>query len=310
MGAGESSSLRGEARVLQELSLVRATLVHNPNAGSDRGPERGTLIADIEGIGWKVKVVEKDDLDQGLVRPGDAVLVAGGDGTVARVAKRLAGTNIPLGVIPVGTVNNVARTLGVGVDARAAIDALRSAVVRDVDLGLVRDTGGGGLERFIEGFGVGVFAWVMAIRATKKHEKPRRVFTRIADALEAFPPTSARIEIDGRNVSGGYLLACAMNLRTLGPALGLAPDARYDDGLLDVVLVRPEHRRSLLAHLRRAAIEGEVPLPHFEVHRAERMRLRGYGHGKWAHVDDRARELGREVEVRVAPRAVRFLVPS
>ncbi len=99
-----------------------------------------------------------------------------------------------------------------------------------------------------------------------------------------------------------------MNLRSLGPALALAPDARCDDGVLDVVLVRQEHREGLLAHLKRAASEGEIALPRFEIHRARHVRLSG--HGRWAHGWTAPREaLDGEVEIRVEPKTVRFLAP-
>lgn len=283
------------------------TLIHNPSAGSSRVPDSADMVEAIEQLGWKVRPFDKKELDAALEKPGDAILVAGGDGIVGRVAKRLAGTGIPMGVIPTGTANNVARTLGIGVDARAAIDLLARATVHEVDLGKVFQ-GEGDDARFLEGFGVGIFAWVMAERATKKKDKKlRRAFGLIAKELEAYEPHRARIEIDGSDVSGEYLLAAVMNLRSLGPALGLAPDARFDDGQLDVVLVRPEHREALQAHLKRAALEGDLALPRFEVHRGEHVRISG--HGKWAHVDDCSREFEGDVELGVVPGAVKFLVP-
>ncbi|HEX3770536.1 MAG TPA: diacylglycerol kinase family protein [Polyangiaceae bacterium] len=284
---------------------MRGTLIHNPKAGDRRIPDTAVMAADLEALGWTLKVADKSAIDEALRHPGDAVFVAGGDGTVGKVAKRLAGTGVPMAVIPTGTANNVARTLGIGVDARIAIDDLRRAVVRDIDLGVV-DTSGQE-ERFLEGFGIGLFAWVMAERATGKHKKLRRALGLLAEVLADYAPRRARIEIDGRDASGEYLLASVMNLRSLGPALGLAPEAQPDDGQLDVVLVRPEHRESLLAHLRRAIEEGDIALPRFEVHRAEHVRISGQG--KWAHVDDCPREFQGDVEVRVDPGAVKVFVP-
>jgi diacylglycerol kinase (ATP) len=284
---------------------VHVTLVHNQKAGGAT-PSRDELRAEVEALGWRVTIVDKNELDGGLRRPGEVVLVAGGDGTVGKVAKRLAGKDVPVAVIPTGTANNVARALGVGVDPIAAIRALRTAAVRDVDLGVVRN-GAADTERFLEGFGVGLFAWVMAERATRKDKKLRRAMSLIADELERYAPKRARVEIDGNDFSGEHLLACVMNLRTLGPALELAPNAEVDDGWLDVVVVRPDHRDNLLAHLRRAAAVGEAPLPHFEVHRAKHVRLSGQG--KWAHVDDCSREFAGDVEVAVVPLAAKFLAP-
>jgi diacylglycerol kinase (ATP) len=286
--------------------VLRVTLVHNPKAGDRRVPDSDEVVAALRQLGWNARVVDRNDLDTSLRDPGDAVVVAGGDGTVAKVAKHLAGTGVPVAVIPTGTANNVARTLGIGVDPRRAIDQLARSRLRDVDLGVVHGAGGAG-ERFLEGFGVGVFAWVMAERATKKHKTLRRALSLIAAELEGYQAKRARIETDGRDVSGEYLLAAVMNLRSLGPALGLAPEALCDDGKLDLVLIRPEHRATLLTHLRRAVLEGDIALPRFEVHRTSYVRLSGQG--KWAHVDDASREFAGDVEVRVEPAAVKFFVP-
>jgi diacylglycerol kinase (ATP) len=288
---------------------VRATLIHNARAGDHRVPESDELIEAVEKLGWKVTPLDESQIECAVAKPGDVVVVAGGDGTVGRVAKRFAGTKVPVAVVPTGTANNVARTLGMGVEPRSAIASLANAVVRDIDLG-VASFGTTTEESFIEGFGVGLFAYVIAERATKKDKKLRRAFGALANELASYEPHRARVEVNGRNVSGDYLLVSVLNLRSLGPALRLAPQAKLDDGELDLVLIRPEHRAALIAHLRRAALEldGDIAaLPDFERHRAEHVRIRDYG--KWAHVDDRSHALGGAVEVRVAPGAVRFLAP-
>jgi diacylglycerol kinase (ATP) len=115
------------------------------------------------------------------------------------------------------------------------------------------------------------------------------------------------MELDGIDRSGDYLLVSVLNLSSLGPALRLAPHARFDDGELDVVMIRPEDRAAFVAHLRGAALEGDAPLPAFEHHRARHVLLRDSG--RWSHVDDDARERPGTIEVEVDPRVVRFVVP-
>ncbi len=287
---------------------MRVTLIHNPKAGDHRVPEPDEIVSDLETFGWKVTSVDRSDLEKVAKSPGDLVIVAGGDGTVGKVAKRFAGTGVPVAVIPTGTANNVSRMLGIGVDARAAIDVLPRAVVRNVDLGIVEfGTEPATSERFIEGCGVGVFAFLMAERATKKDKKLRRAIGLLAKELAAYQPRRMRIEVDGKDLSGDYVLASVMNLRSLGPALALAPDAQCDDGELEVALVRPEHTASLVTHLRRAALDGDIALPAVEVHRATHVHLGGAG--RWAHVDDCSHELASDIDVRVEPGAVKFLVP-
>ncbi len=285
---------------------MRATLLHNPKSGS--APENDALVSAFAEIGWDVhqcvhKKLLEDCLDDD---PGDAVIVAGGDGTVGKVAKRLAGTDIPMVVLPTGTANNIARSLGIGVDCNAVISGLAKYVERTIDLGSLHSRDGD--EGFLEGFGIGVFAYVVGERATKKHKKLQRGLELIADTLASYEPKPVMLEVDGKDLSGDYLLVAAMNVRSFGPALGFAPHARMDDGLLDVVVVRPEAKEMLVAHLRRAAAEGDLALPHFETHAGKSIRLRA--DGRWAHCDDDPRELEGEVQIGIREGALRVLVPA
>ncbi|MGZ3455581.1 MAG: diacylglycerol/lipid kinase family protein [Polyangiales bacterium] len=284
---------------------MRATLLHNPKAGSAESDK--SLIEAFEAIGWEIeRCHSKKELSECLDDPGDVVVVAGGDGTVGKVAKRLAGTRTAMAIVPMGTANNVARSLGLGVDPKAAIASLARHQERVVDLGAV--TSSRGTEHFVEGFGVGVFAYVVGERATKKHKKLPRALELLASTLERYEAGRFEIRVDGKDVSGNYLLAAVMNVRSFGPAIGLAPNAKIDDGELDVVLVGPESKDALLAHLRRATNGTEIALPKLTTRRAKHVYIRG--DGRWAHVDDSPRELDSPVEIDVVARAVRVIVPA
>ncbi len=284
---------------------MRATLLHNPSSGG--APDSEETVRAFAEIGWNVhRCAERKDIEQCLDDPGDAVIVSGGDGTVAKVAKRVAELDVPLVILPAGTANNIARSLGIGLDCRSVIAGLARWTERRIDLGTVASEAGD--EAFLEGFGVGLFAYVVAERATKKHKKLRRGLRLIADTLESYRPTHLTITVDGEDLSGEYLLAAAMNVRSIGPTLGFAPDARVDDGLLDVVLVPPEARTTLVAHLRRAVVAGDVALPHFRTRHGKKVRLRA--DRGWAHCDDRPRALTGEVSIGIRDGAVRVLVPA
>jgi diacylglycerol kinase (ATP) len=272
--------------------------------------EGAEIVEAVRELGWSVTVLDGGEVEKACDRPADVIIVAGGDGTIGRVAKRLAGTRLPIAVVPTGTANNVARTLGIALQPRSAIGALAQAVVRDVDLGVVA-TRDGSDERFIEGFGIGVFAHVMAERATEEQKTLDRASTMLAKELENYEPLHVRIDVDGRNMSGDFLLVSVLNVRSLGPALQLAPHASFDDGKLDLVLVRPEDRGAFVAKLHGAArtpSNEDIALPPLERHRTKHVHVRSYR--TWAHIDDRSRELEGDVDVRIVPRAVRFLLPA
>ena len=286
---------------------MRATLVHNPKAGT--AEDETWLRREFEKIGWTIhQCLAKRELARCVDEPGEAVIVAGGDGTIAKVARLLAGSEVPMVVIPTGTANNIARSLGVGIDCRALVAGLAETGERCIDVGTVESDSGE--EIFLEGFGMGFFAYAVGERSAKKHKKLKKLkhaFDLLANTLEKYEPREFTITVDDKDLSGDYLLAAVLNLRSFGPALALAPHAKIDDGELDVVLVRPEARDMLVANLRRAIDEGNLALPEFETHRATRVHVRA--DGRWAHVDDLPRELDGDVDIAIRPGAVRVLVP-
>src|SRR5689334_25394886 len=93
----------------------RVTLIHNPNAGDERQPSAGQLQALLKEAGYKVRYqpTAESGWEKRLKRPTDIVAVAGGDGTVHKVARRLIGTDIPIALLPMGTANNISKTLGI-----------------------------------------------------------------------------------------------------------------------------------------------------------------------------------------------------
>jgi diacylglycerol kinase (ATP) len=285
---------------------VRATLIHNRRAGTAQSENE--LVSALDALGWKVhRSVSKGDFDPSTSRGSDVIVVAGGDGTVAAVARQLAGTEVPMAIIPMGTANNIARSLGLGVDAAVALCGLDDVVERRVDLGVVR--GPVPLDdMFIEAVSVGLFADVMANASRMGVKRLPEALGFIANHLDVYAPRRLELTIEGRDYSGYFVLVAVMNARSLGPALNLAPQARCDDGILDVVLVRPDVKPALVAHLRRAAEGGDIELPAFETVRASRVSMKTDG-GR-VHVDDRSSELRGNVDVDVSAAALRLLVPA
>src|SRR4051812_45065449 len=93
---------------------VRVTLIHNPGAGR-QGPRQATeLRALLEDAGYNVRYrsAKEDGWKRALKKDADLIVVAGGDGTVGKVARRVVGRGVPVALLPSGTANNIARTLG------------------------------------------------------------------------------------------------------------------------------------------------------------------------------------------------------
>jgi diacylglycerol kinase family enzyme len=281
---------------------MRAVLVHNPRAGG--GDHRMMeLVRELRCVvDWTVDYAHHLAIEEVLASSPDIVIVAGGDGTVGKVAKRCAGTETRVAVIPTGTANNIAGSLELETkDPIAAVHALKRTREIRLDLGRIR-----GHTVFVESFGVGAFAMLL-------RDEDARGAPCVGDARHAMAKKLAKldavrigVEIDGHAREGEYLLATVMNARSFGPLLVFAPDAKMDDGFFDVVLVGETHRKELADRL---AESGDEPfaLPGAICVRGRNVRLRSYD--RWAHIDDVAEQMEREVELRIVPAAVRVLVP-
>jgi diacylglycerol kinase family enzyme len=173
----------------------------------------------------------------------------------------------------------VARSIGLGVDPARAISSLPTSTLCRVDLGRFAFPGESRREYFVEGFGIGVFAHIIGKKRQVARGKKtiHEAVEFIADELETYEPTRQRLIVDDCEVSGSYLLVAAMNMRSLGPTLNLAPRARWDDGELDVVFVRPESRETPRRQLRREVDQDGILLPEFDVIRARRVVFCGEG---------------------------------
>jgi len=131
--------------------------MHNPTAGRGKHDKR-ELMAALANAGHHAiyQSTKKSDYKKALKKPADLVLAAGGDGTVGKVGCELIDSGIPLGVLPLGTANNLARSLGFIASPEEIITGLKAAERRAFDIGLAR--GPWGKRYFFESAGGGLLA--------------------------------------------------------------------------------------------------------------------------------------------------------
>jgi diacylglycerol kinase (ATP) len=302
---------------------MRLTLIHNPAAGH-QAPTREDLLQALRDAGHEAayQSVKGPHLAEVLRAPGDLVLVAGGDGTIRRAARHLVGRGIPMAVLPIGTANNISKTLGVTGDPRDLIAGLASARRILIDVGVAR--GPWGQSRFLEAVGFGLFPELMAgLEADgaddgafrHAEEEIEHDLHALTEALGLHEPRDCQLRLDEADLSGRYLFVEALNMRTIGPNLNLASDADPADGLLDVALL-PEAQREVFQNHLRQRLDGLEMAPGITVRRGSRLQL-SIGGNERLHIDDalwpkeeRPRGGGIDAEVTLEPRALEFLVPG
>ena len=299
---------------------MRISLLHNSHSGS-KDHTADEVAHTIRRHGHEVVSVAHslEELVTGL-KPDETELiaVAGGDGTVSRTACALAGSRIPLAILPHGTANNTALSLGITGTIPEIIDGWQHA--SPVPFDLLDAAADGHTTRFAEAMGWGVFPQVIA-EAKRREAQSRKERSTAAprsldderalfrEVLEHARPQPYEVEIDGANYSGDYLLVEISNVRFVGPQLLLAPESSTKDGLVEVTLwgnAEREHLRCLLDadESARRATKGPAARvgDRISVTAADERR----------HVDGHLVELGeharRTVRVSVRRGAVHYLV--
>ena len=254
---------------------MRVTLLHNPTAGRGKHDKKQLLKALAKrGHETRYASTKKKNWEKKLKKKTDLVLAAGGDGASAKIASKLIDTGVPFAILPFGTANNLARSLGFFAPPQRIIRGLTRGTKEAFDVGVAR--GPWGKRYFFEGAGAGLLAdYVRAAdqekeknkkRTSKRRSKAQELACHVARLrrwLQDYPAEKWNLELDGKDISGRYILWEAMNIRSVGPALYLAPWAATKDGELDFVGVREEDRDILLKHFdaRLAGQKTEFPLP-------------------------------------------------
>jgi diacylglycerol kinase (ATP) len=230
---------------------VRVALLHNSSAGSEDHTDR-ELVKWIRKAGHEVvQVASKVSLLLAELqrRPCDLVVVAGGDGTVSSAACELSDWQVPLAILPLGTANNTALSLGLTKRPKRLVDAWEGAPLRPFDLASFDD--GSVRQLLSEALGWGIFPQAIAAAKARPVKKERGRQLRRDRALFAQASLSAEarpydIMVDGRAHSGNYLLVEIANIPYIGPRLQLSPESNPSDGLLEVVLAGEQHRAALV----------------------------------------------------------------
>ena len=232
-------------------SLQRAAIIVNPAKPVDIDV-RGLVAKHCVENGWGEPMwfeTTKEDPGVGqakeaLAQGADIVIAAGGDGTVRCVAEVLSGGDVPMGLLPLGTGNLLARNLGMDVtDYDGAMAGALTGTERKIDVVRARRSDPDMEQLFLVMAGVGYDATIMA--DTNEELKDKVGWLAYVDAgIRNLPgkPVKATIVIDGQTaVHRGVRSVMVGNCGKVQGGLEIFPEAKMDDGLLDVAVLAPHH---------------------------------------------------------------------
>ncbi|MGH2952618.1 MAG: diacylglycerol/lipid kinase family protein [Solirubrobacterales bacterium] len=284
-------------------------LLINPSAGAGRALEvLSDAAAALRRRGIEYRAVQTTSAEHGCDEAraagaaGEVPVVISGDGLIGQVGGALAGSGSALGIIPGGRGNDLARVLGIPTDPEGAVDVLADGVTREIDVGEVNG------RRFLGIASCGFDSDANRIANRARAVKGRLVYAYAAlRALAAWRPARFLLDLDGeRREFTGYSVAAA-NSAAFGGGMFLAPDAKLDDGQLDVVTVSDVSKLRYLRGLPQVFDGSHVDNDEVDIVRAREVAIEAdrpfavYADGD--HLADLP------ATVRLLPRALRVIAP-
>ena len=299
------------------MSTRQAVVIINPLSG--RGRQRPQLelharLADdiLTSHGYRVVVRhttaagDATAFAREAVRVGSKLVVAwGGDGTINETATALAHSSVALGIVPAGSGNGLAADLDIPFEPRAALVVAASSTTRLIDAGRAGD------DLFFNIAGIGIDA-VIAARFAERGPSQRGLtgYLQLSSAeLLRYRAASYRLTIDGQVNEQRAMLIAIANGRQYGNRMFIAPGARLDDGLLEVVAVE---QLSLLGIAWRlpALFRGTLTPAHGVTMRAARSIGIASSEPIPYHLDGEPRLGGRELQLEIVPAALKVRAPA
>ncbi|MDA8099828.1 MAG: diacylglycerol kinase family lipid kinase [Nitrospiraceae bacterium] len=279
--------------------MKRFKLIANPASGTKRTRRIASQVVELLGrknVAFDLEFTNAPrhaaEIASRSCKDFDAIVAIGGDGTIHEVAGAMLSCEVPLGIIPAGSGNDLIKSLGIPTNIPAAVDVLLAGRSQVIDVGTIN-----GLC-FVNVVGIGFDAAVNHNSHGLRWPASGllRYVIALVKTLGSYAPVPLAVTIDGETSSANLFLLTIGNGTTCGGGFRLTPHAKLDDGLLDVTRVKPITIPRLIWHLpkvingtldrvelyasmrtaRKIRVESASPLPvHVdgEIYRGDTTRL-------------------------------------
>ncbi len=233
----------------------------------------------------------------------DIVVAVGGDGSVNEVASQLIHTDIAVGIIPAGSGNGLAMHLGYGRDIDKAVRKLNSAVVRRIDYGTLNG------KPFFNLAGIGFDGLVSNMMKDSKSRGFIPYFLKSVEAGLSYTARQCRIETEDHIFEGKFFAIAIANGTMYGYNFQIAPDARLNDGLFSLVLLKDAPKWQYLAALP-ATLNGKIYDAEFVEHLTAKNIVITSPGKNYVHIDGEGLIIEDELHFEIKPGALNILAPT
>jgi diacylglycerol kinase (ATP) len=297
--------------------MKQVQLIHNPGAG-DENHSSEDLKDLLEENGYKCNYVStKKKGWKDFEADADILLVAGGDGTIRKVAGELLEARLldkpnPIALLPMGTANNISKALQISGETKDIIKSWAACKTKGFDVGRIYNIPDHLF--FLESFGYGVFPYLMLEMKKLDENEFETPEEKIQKALEvlrtiilSYEPRYCELNVDGTDHSGKFILAEIMNTPSIGPNICISPLSDPGDGEFEVVLVPEQHKEKFAAYVAGKINNQEET---YSFHTLKGREIKISWEGTHVHTDDQIVKLdkGSTVKIQLKKGLLEFLV--
>jgi diacylglycerol kinase (ATP) len=218
----------------------RIIFIVNPISGKGKGKGiKPVLESFFKNKAYDIDIIFADyaghakEIVKDQIKLNPSVIVAcGGDGTISEVAESLVGTTIPLGILPIGSGNGLASNLNISKDIEIALNTILEYNVLTIDVGKIND------RYFFSNIGLGIDANVIHRYTEKKQRNFVGYFKASIWSFLNFKPINYKVKFDGlEQIENDYFFVLCSNSNEAGYGISFTPDAKLNDGKIDVICV-------------------------------------------------------------------------
>ncbi len=292
--------------------LRNVVFIINPIFGVNRSPAK---IVRWIGESWGNSGIEFEILKTGhrghgielakdaVVRGVDMVVAVGGDGTINEIGQGLIGTKTALGVIPAGSGNGFARNLQIPLNQRQAIEVLKSPRIKQIDVGKINE------YYFFNVAGAGLDAIISHHFDAVKMRGPVPYFVIGVRQFIRFKPQPMVIELPGLKIHRSPLLISFANLPMFGINATIAPNAKPDDGLIDLCILNPVKFGRAVKNLPKLFSGRIDQLPEMEIYQTNKVRITRLVKGP-IHTDGDPHPAAAVLDIEILPKKLNLALPG